>query len=167
MMEEKKAQLDKVRRAFRNPNLRGWIPRYLLTILEQGDDIEDTLSKMEYDAAHPYAVLMSDEACLTIQAMAEKDEKALNNRLVQHIKNERKWPVGYSVFVDAYSIAYLKLARLNHMDCELDVIEVPKMFFDETVCKIDTSETRLYVARKYMEIARMDNKTSRKKCRRR
>lgn len=46
MMEEKKAQLDKVRRAFRNPNLRGWIPRYLLTILEQGDDIEDTLSKM-------------------------------------------------------------------------------------------------------------------------
>ena len=47
MMEEKKAQLDKVRRAFRNPNLRGWIPRYLLTILEQGDNIEDTLSKME------------------------------------------------------------------------------------------------------------------------
>ena len=47
MMEEKKAQLDKVRRAFRNPNLRGWIPKYLLTILEQGDNIEDTLSKME------------------------------------------------------------------------------------------------------------------------
>ncbi len=98
----------------------------------------------EYDAAHPYAVLMSDEACLTVQAMAEKDEKALNNRLVQHIKNERKWPVGYSVFVDAYSIAYLKLARLNHMAaCELDVIEVPKMFFDDAVCKIDTSETKL------------------------
>ena len=97
----------------------------------------------EYDAAYPYAVLMSDEACLTVQAMAEKDEKALNNRLVQHIKNERKWPVGYSVFVDAYSIAYLKLARLNHMACELDVIEVPKMFFDDAVCKIDTSETKL------------------------
>ena len=47
MMEEKKVQLDKVRRAFRNPNLRGWIPGYLLTILEQGDDIEDTRSKME------------------------------------------------------------------------------------------------------------------------
>ena len=47
MMEEKKVQLDKVRRAFRNPNLRGWIPRYLLTILEQSEDIEDTLSKME------------------------------------------------------------------------------------------------------------------------
>lgn len=46
-MEEKKVQLDKVRRAFRNPNLRGWIPRYLLTILEQGDTIEDILPKME------------------------------------------------------------------------------------------------------------------------
>ncbi len=38
-MEERKVQLDKVRRAFRTPNLRGWIPRYLLTILEQGDAI--------------------------------------------------------------------------------------------------------------------------------
>ena len=47
MAEEKKVQLDKVRKAFRNPELRGWIPRYLLTILEQGEDIEDTLSKME------------------------------------------------------------------------------------------------------------------------
>ena len=46
-MEEKKVQLDKVCRAFQNPELRGWIPRYLLTILEQGDDIDDTLSKME------------------------------------------------------------------------------------------------------------------------
>ncbi len=46
-IEEKKTQLDKVRRAFRNPDLRGWIPRYLLTILEEGDAIEDTLSKME------------------------------------------------------------------------------------------------------------------------
>ena len=27
MMEEKKVQLDKVRRAFRNPNLRAWMKR--------------------------------------------------------------------------------------------------------------------------------------------
>lgn len=43
MIEEKTVQLDKVRRAFRNPNLRGWIPRYLLTILEQGEDVEDII----------------------------------------------------------------------------------------------------------------------------
>lgn len=90
--------------------------------------LPSTLS--EYDAAQPYAVLMSDEARQTVQAMVEKDEKALNNQLVQRIRNERKWPVGYSIFVDAYSIAYIKLARLNNMNCELDVIEVPKMFFE-------------------------------------
>lgn len=47
MMDEKKEQLEKVRRAFRDPYLRGWIPNYLLTILEQGEDAEDILSKME------------------------------------------------------------------------------------------------------------------------
>ena len=47
MMDEKKEQLEKVRRAFRDPYLRGWIPKYLLTILEQGEDTEDILSKME------------------------------------------------------------------------------------------------------------------------
>ncbi len=46
-MDEKKEQLEKVRRAFRDPYLRGWIPKYLLTILEQGEDTEDILSKME------------------------------------------------------------------------------------------------------------------------
>ncbi len=103
--------------------------------------LPSTLS--EYDAAQPYAVLMSDEARQTVQAMVEKDEKALNNQLVQRIRNERKWPVGYSIFVDAYSIAYIKLARLNNMNCELDVIEVPKMFFDDAACKIDISEIKL------------------------
>lgn len=103
--------------------------------------LPSTLS--EYDAARPYAVLMSDAARLTVQAMAEKDEKALNKQLVQRIKSERKWPVGYSIFVDAYSIAYIKLARLNNMNCGLDVIEVPKMFFDDAICKIDTSEIKL------------------------
>ena len=91
----------------------------------------------------PYAVLMSDAGRLAVQAMAEKDERTLNNLLVQHIKNERKWPVGYSIFVDAYSIAYIKLARLNNMNCGLDVIEVPKMFFDDAACKIDISEIKL------------------------
>lgn len=46
-MDEKKEQLEKVRRAFRDPYLRGWIPNYFLTILEQGENVEDILSKME------------------------------------------------------------------------------------------------------------------------
>ena len=47
MMDEKKEQLEKVRRAFRDPYLRGWIPNNLLTILEQGENTEDILSQME------------------------------------------------------------------------------------------------------------------------
>ena len=47
-MQEKKEQLEKVRRAFRDPNLQGWIPNDLLTILEQGENTEDILSQMEH-----------------------------------------------------------------------------------------------------------------------
>ena len=46
-MQEKKEHLEKVRRAFRNPDLRNWIPNYLLTVLEQGEDTEATLAKRE------------------------------------------------------------------------------------------------------------------------
>lgn len=51
MMDEKKEQLEKVRRAFRDSYLRGWIPNYLLTILEQGEDTEDTLKTGIYGYA--------------------------------------------------------------------------------------------------------------------
>ena len=47
MIQKKEEQLERVRRAFRNPDLRGWIPNCLLTVLEQGEDTEHTLLKME------------------------------------------------------------------------------------------------------------------------
>lgn len=96
-----------------------------------------------FDATRPYAVLMNDAQRLTVQAMAEKNEKLLTDQLVQQVKAYRKQPVGYSTFVDAYSIAYIKLARMNNMSCNLDIIEIPEMFFDDTICKIDTSEIKL------------------------
>ena len=98
---------------------------------------------VEYDAAQPYAVLMSETQRLMIQAMAEKDEKRLSDQLVQRVKAYRKQPVGHSTFVDAYSIAYIKLAHLNNMSCDLDIIEIPKLFFDDTICKIDTEIIKL------------------------
>ena len=96
-----------------------------------------------FDATQPYAVLMNDAQRLTVQAMAEKNEKLLTDQLVQQVKAYRKQPVGYSTFVDAYSIAYIKLAHMNNMSCNLDIIEIPEMFFDDTICKIDTSEIKL------------------------
>jgi len=29
------------------------------------------------------------------------------------------------------------------MNCELNIIEIPKMFFDDTVCRIDGTEVKL------------------------
>ncbi len=29
------------------------------------------------------------------------------------------------------------------MNCELNIIEIPKMFFDDTVCRIDVTEIKL------------------------
>ena len=46
-MEESRENLIRVRKAFQNPTLRSWIPKYLLTILEQDNDIEDILTKIE------------------------------------------------------------------------------------------------------------------------
>lgn len=98
---------------------------------------------LTYDATQPYAVLMNDAQRLAVQAMTEKNEKLLTDQLIQRVKAYRKQPVGYSTFVDAYSIAYIKLAHMNNMSCNLNIIEIPEMFFDDAVCKIDTSEIKL------------------------
>lgn len=45
--DAKREHLDKVHRAIQNPNLRGWIPTPLLKILEQGEDADAILSKVE------------------------------------------------------------------------------------------------------------------------
>lgn len=45
--EKKKEQLDKVRMAFHEPYLRSWIPNYLLNILEQKEDADAILAKLE------------------------------------------------------------------------------------------------------------------------
>ncbi len=96
-----------------------------------------------YDAANPQTILMSDMEVSAIRAVADKDEKALARLLTQHVKKYRKQPVGYSTFVDAYSIAYIKLMQQHGMNCSLDIIEIPTMFFDEVICKIDPTEVSL------------------------
>lgn len=45
--DEKKEQLERVRKAFRNPDLRCRIPNYLITVLEEDSGTEEILLKME------------------------------------------------------------------------------------------------------------------------
>lgn len=96
-----------------------------------------------YNPMQPDKVLLSEEQQVVIQAVVEQNEKLLTNQLIQRVKAYRKQSVGYSTFVDAYSIAFTKLARMNNMNCKLDIIEIPKMFFDKTACQIDTAELKL------------------------
>lgn len=53
-VQEKKdpLELEKVRHAFRDPNLRGWIPKYRLTILEYGPEIITMDNVIFYQLRH-------------------------------------------------------------------------------------------------------------------
>lgn len=46
-IEEKKGRLEQLRKAFQDSYIRNWIPNYLLTILDQKEDIDVTLAKIE------------------------------------------------------------------------------------------------------------------------
>lgn len=129
------------------------IPPYIKNInhlyisLFEGD-FEKTRSLLsetgtEFDLSNPNKLWISEVERSIIQAIIDKDDKALYKALVQHIKKYRKWPVGYSTFIDVCSVAYIKLARQCGINCELNIIEIPKMFFDDALCKIDVTEIKL------------------------
>ena len=68
------------------------------------------------------------------------DEVSLKKRLIQRIKEDRKEPVDYFEIIDIYSTAMIKLAQKYGMDINIDVIEIPKLFFNQECCKIDISK---------------------------
>ena len=49
----------------------------------------------------------------------------------------------YLMKLEMNSIAMIKLAYRHGMHCEIDVIEIPKFFFDEEVCSIDNTEIKI------------------------
>lgn len=96
----------------------------------------------EFDPENPYELWIGDTARAAIQALIAQDENAFHKALTARIREYRRWPVGYSTFLDIFSIAFLKLAYRQGMKCEIDVIEIPKMFFDPAACQIDTAEVK-------------------------
>ena len=76
------------------------------------------------------------------QAIIEKNEKAFNEELIKRIKKCRKNMVGYLTIVDIVSIALIKIAKKAGLNYTFDVIEIPKMYFDETY-KIDKEKVKL------------------------
>lgn len=65
-------------------------------------------------------------------AIIDHDEKIFNDELAKRIYKYRRNMVGYSTIIDIVSIALIKMAKLVGIKCTIDVIEIPKMFFDES-----------------------------------
>ncbi len=63
-------------------------------------------------------------------AIIEHDEKKFNEELAKRIKKYRKNMVGYSTIIDVVSVALIKMAERAGIHSVLDVIEIPKQFFD-------------------------------------
>lgn len=75
-------------------------------------------------------------------AIIEHDEKSFNEELAKRIKKYRRNMVGYSTIIDVVSIALIKMAEQEGIRCTVDVIEIPKQFFDGT-CEIDKDKDKL------------------------
>lgn len=118
---------------------------YLQLLLENMDTTAALLSTIgsQFDPINPYTLWLDEMQKATIQSIIEKDAQSLQNLLVKRIKQYRKLPLGCSTLIDVYSIAMIKLAQQYGMDCDLDIIEIPKMFFDPQICKRNTEEVEL------------------------
>lgn len=109
------------------------------------EKVNDLLQKVntEYDPQKPYEFWISKGELEFIQSILKGDEKALQKALIKHIKEYRKEPLGYSTFIDIYSVSFIKLANKYGMKCDIDIIEIPKMFFDERLCTINKENVKL------------------------
>lgn len=84
-------------------------------------------------------------------AIIEHDEKGFNEELARRIKKYRRNMVGYSTIVDIVSVALIKMAEREGIHCTVDVIEIPRQFFDGT-CKIDKDKDKLPFYDEFLEL---------------
>jgi len=75
-------------------------------------------------------------------AILDKDEKAFNDELAKRIRKYRRNMAGYSPIIDYTSVALIKIAQQAGLNCTVDVIEVPHLFFDDSL-KIDKTAVAL------------------------
>lgn len=118
---------------------------YVQLLLGKIDNATSLLNKLDsqFNPSEPYQFWISESERAIIQAAIEKDSQTMKDLLVQRIKRYRKEPVGCSVFLDIYSIAFIKLAHTWNMNCDINIIEIPSFFFNDTVCKINPSTTQV------------------------
>lgn len=76
------------------------------------------------------------------RAFLSGDAAALLSAMTAYIRNYRRQPWDYSVVIDMFSTAMLKLARQRGIEIDLSIIEIPQFFLDESH-RIDRNQTKL------------------------
>lgn len=96
------------------------------------DKAESLLQSIEMDDSIEEGCLYDTIEYLKVIYMAiiARNEELFNDELAKRIRKYRKNMVGYTTIIDVISIALIKMARKAEINYHLDVIEIPKIFFD-------------------------------------
>lgn len=84
-------------------------------------------------------------------AILDGDEAAFNEELMLRIKRYRRNMAGWTTIIDYISVALIKMAQKAGIRCTFDVIEIPKLFFDEAY-QIDKEQVKLAYNEEIMDI---------------
>lgn len=117
-----------------------------IPIFKEDDNLICLMVNQNYDKAKQLINMLPDEVDESKEvyyrcqkhlksiyiAIINNDEKMFNEELLKRIKKYRKNMVGYSTIIDIVSIALIKMASLVGIKCTVDVIEIPKMFFNDS-----------------------------------
>lgn len=76
-------------------------------------------------------------------ALIKKDVKKMEEELILRIRNYRRNGDGYITAIDFVSIAFIKIAKKHGMNIEIDIIEIPKFFFDDKLIEIELLQINL------------------------
>lgn len=111
---------------------------YIPLLLGNIDRVISLLNKLDshFNLSAPYQFWISESERAIIQSIINRDSQTMEDLLVQYIRQYRNVPLGYSKFIDIYSIAFIKLSHTLGMNCCINIIEIPSFFFEPT-CKID------------------------------
>lgn len=113
----------------------------------------ELLDRVEEDTELVYGSYYTKINCLKriYMAILDGDETAFNEELMLRIKKYRRNMVGWTTIIDYISVALIKMAQKAGINYTFDVIEIPKLFFDEAY-KIDKEQVRFAYEEEVMDI---------------
>lgn len=113
----------------------------------------ELLDRVEEDTELVFGSYYTKINCLKriYMAILDGDETAFNEELMLRIKKYRRNMVGWTTIIDYISVALIKMAQKAGINYTFDVIEIPKLFFDEAY-KIDKERVKFAYEEEVMDI---------------